>query len=64
MLRSLARQVEGAMTGIPGVVDLSMEQQTDIPTVRVRVRPEDAAATACSRAKSPQRFRRPLWGPR
>ncbi len=43
MLRSLARQVEAAMRGIAGVVDLSMEQQTDIPTVRVRVRPEDAA---------------------
>jgi Cu/Ag efflux pump CusA len=42
-LRSLARQVEVAMRGIDGVVDLSMEQQTDIPTVRVRVRPEDAA---------------------
>jgi Cu/Ag efflux pump CusA len=43
MLRSLARQVEAAMRGIDGVVDLSMEQQTDIPTVRIRVRPEDAA---------------------
>jgi CzcA family heavy metal efflux pump len=43
LLRSLARQVEGAMRGIDGVVDLSMEQQTDIPTVRVNVRPEDAA---------------------
>lgn len=43
LLRSLARQVETAMKGINGVVDLSVEQQTDIPTVRVRVRPEDAA---------------------
>jgi CzcA family heavy metal efflux pump len=42
-LRSLARQIEAAMKGINGVVDLSVEQQTDIPTVRVRVRPEDAA---------------------
>lgn len=42
-LRSLARQIETAMKGINGVVDLSVEQQTDIPTVRVRVRPEDAA---------------------
>ena len=43
MLRSLARQVEAVMRGVPGVVDLSVEQQTDIPTVRVQVRPEDAA---------------------
>ena len=43
MLRSLARRVEAEMRGIDGVVDLSMEQQTDIPTVRVVVRPEDAA---------------------
>lgn len=43
LLRSLAREVESAMKGINGVVDLSVEQQTDIPTVRVRVRPEDAA---------------------
>jgi CzcA family heavy metal efflux pump len=43
VLRTVARQVENAMRGIPGVVDLSMEQQTDIPTLRVRARPEDAA---------------------
>lgn len=43
LLRSLARQIESAMKGINGVVDLSVEQQADIPTVRVRVRPEDAA---------------------
>jgi CzcA family heavy metal efflux pump len=43
VLRSLARQVEASMRGIPGVVDLAVEQQTDIPTLRVRVRPEDAA---------------------
>jgi CzcA family heavy metal efflux pump len=42
-LRALARQIEGVMRNIPGVVDLAVEQQTDIPTVRVRVRPEDAA---------------------
>jgi CzcA family heavy metal efflux pump len=43
LLRSLARQVEAVMEGVEGVVDLSTEQQTDIPAVRVRVRPEDAA---------------------
>jgi len=43
VLRSSARQVETVMKGVPGVVDLSVEQQTDIPTVRIQVRPEDAA---------------------
>ena len=43
LLRSLARKIEAAMKGLPGVVDLSVEPQTEIPTVRVRVRPEDAA---------------------
>jgi CzcA family heavy metal efflux pump len=43
VLRGLARQIEAAMRNVPGVVDLAVEQQTDIPTVRVRVRPEDAA---------------------
>lgn len=36
-LRSLAKEVNAAMRGIPGVVDLSIEQQTDIPTVKVKV---------------------------
>ena len=43
MLRTLARQTESVMRAVPGVVDVSMEQQTDIPTVRVRVRAEEAA---------------------
>ncbi len=43
MLRALARQVEAAMEPVSGVVDLATEQQTDIPLIRVVVRPEDAA---------------------
>ena len=42
-LRTLAKQVERAMSGVPGVVDLASEQQTDIPTVSVRFR-RDALA--------------------
>lgn len=42
-LRALARQVEAAARTVPGVVDLSVEQQTDIPTVTVRF---DRAALA------------------
>jgi len=42
-LRSLARKVETAMRDVAGVVDLSTEQQTEIPTLRVRF---DRAALA------------------
>ena len=34
-LRALGTQVQQAVQGIEGLVDLSLEQQTDIPTVRV-----------------------------
>ena len=44
-LRLLAREVQAAMAGTPGVVDLSLEQQTDIPTLRIR---PDAARAARS----------------
>src|SRR5207247_830746 len=42
-LRRVAREAQGAMSGVPGVVDLSLEQQMDIPTLRIR---PDAALTA------------------
>lgn len=35
-LRRLGTQVEAAMRGVPGVVDLAREQQSDIPFLRVR----------------------------
>ncbi|OFW15978.1 MAG: hypothetical protein A3H27_12920 [Acidobacteria bacterium RIFCSPLOWO2_02_FULL_59_13] len=35
-LRDLANRVQATMQGVPGVVDLSIEQQMDIPTLRVR----------------------------
>ncbi len=42
-LRSLARQAEAVMRTVPGAVDVATEPQTDIPTLRVQVRPDDAA---------------------
>jgi CzcA family heavy metal efflux pump len=42
-LRVLARQAQTAMSGVPGVVDLALEQQTDIPTLRIRPDPSLAA---------------------
>lgn len=41
-LRKLARQVEAAMRGIPGVVDLQVEQQVLVPELRLRVKREAA----------------------
>jgi CzcA family heavy metal efflux pump len=38
-LRRLARQVQTAMSGVPGVVDLSSEQQMEIPTLSIRPDP-------------------------
>ena len=42
-LRRLAEEVRGVMENVPGVVDLSVEQQTDIPIVTMRFR-RDAIA--------------------
>jgi len=42
-LRLLARQIQTEMAGVPGVVDLSLEQQTDIPTLRIRPDPASIA---------------------
>ena len=42
-LRTLGEQVRAAISDIPGVVDLSVEQQTDIPTVSVRFNREALA---------------------
>jgi CzcA family heavy metal efflux pump len=42
-LRQLASQVQSQMSQVQGVVDLATEQQTDIPTLKVRVDPAAAA---------------------
>ena len=42
-LRQLAKAVQSQMAEVEGVVDLATEQQTDIPTVKVRVDPAAAA---------------------
>jgi len=43
VLRGLAKQVQAQMAGVRGVVDLSTEMQTEIPTLRVKVDPERAS---------------------
>lgn len=34
-LRNLARQIETTVAGVPGTVDVAMEQQADVPQIRV-----------------------------
>jgi CzcA family heavy metal efflux pump len=43
-LRSLAKQAEAAMKSIPGLVDLAVEQQTDIPQLVIRPKSTELAA--------------------
>src|SRR5687767_695915 len=43
MLRALAAQVQAEMAQVEGVVDLSTEAQTEIPTLRVKVEADAAA---------------------
>ena len=43
-LRSLARSAETAMKTVPGVVDIAIEQQTEIPQLVIRPKPTELAA--------------------
>jgi CzcA family heavy metal efflux pump len=43
-LRSLAKQSEAELKTIPGLVDLAVEQQTDIPQLIIRPKPTELAA--------------------
>ncbi|MEO8505074.1 MAG: efflux RND transporter permease subunit [Acidobacteriota bacterium] len=42
-LRRLGDASRDVMAGIPGVVDLQLEQQVDVPSVHIEFRPDDAA---------------------
>jgi CzcA family heavy metal efflux pump len=43
-LRSLARQSEAALEGVPGLVDLAVEQLTEVPQLLIRPKPTELAA--------------------
>jgi CzcA family heavy metal efflux pump len=43
-LRALAKQSEAALQSIPGLVDIAVEQQTEIPEIVVRPKPTELAA--------------------
>ena len=61
-LRVLARQIQSAMAGTPGVVDLNLEQQTDIPTLRVRPDPARVARYGLSAGEVADRIETALVG--
>ena len=42
-LRKLGDRARDAVQGVPGLVDLQLEQQVDVPSVHIQFRPEDAA---------------------
>ncbi|MBT2325036.1 efflux RND transporter permease subunit [Variovorax paradoxus] len=43
VLREKAREVEDALKGIPGLIDLHLEQQVDVPQVQIKVNLDNAA---------------------
>lgn len=61
-LRSQAQDVAELMAAIPGVVDLQIEPQVDIPQVRVTIRREEAARYALAPADVAQALETALQG--
>ncbi|MFS8065254.1 MAG: efflux RND transporter permease subunit [Byssovorax sp.] len=43
-LRTLGRQAEAAMKAVPGLVDVAVEQQTEIPEIVIQPKPTELAA--------------------
>ena len=42
-LRKLGNRARDAVQDVPGLVDLQLKQQVDVPSVQIQFRPEDAA---------------------
>ena len=62
ILRLLGHQVQTAMSGVPGAVDLSMEQQTDIPTLNIRPDPARVARYSLPAGEVSDRIETALLG--
>ena len=43
-LRQLGKQSEAALRGVPGLVDLALEQQTEIPEITIAPKPTELSA--------------------
>src|SRR6266567_2391387 len=61
-LRRLAREAQSAMAGTAGVVDLALEQQTDIPTLRIRPDPASGARFSLPAGEVTERIETVLIG--
>ena len=57
-LRDRGQDIAEMMTAVPGVVDLQIEPQVDIPQVRVTIRRREAAAMAWPPPTWPRRWKR------
>jgi CzcA family heavy metal efflux pump len=61
-LRRVGREAQAAMTGVPGVVDLALEQQTEIPTLRIKPDPALAARYGLAAGEVAERIQTVLVG--
>lgn len=61
-LRSLAQEVRDVMATIPGVVDLTVEQQTDIPILQVRFERERIARVGLRVEDVAEAVETAFWG--
>lgn len=61
-LRTKAQEIERAIAGVAGVVDLSVEKQSPIPQLRIRLRREDAAKFGLNAAEINERLETALNG--
>jgi hypothetical protein len=55
-LRDRGQAIAEVMTSVPGVVDLQIERQVDIPQIRVTIRRREAARYGLMPAKTARRF--------
>lgn len=64
VLRSLAKQIESELKGIPGTRDVAANREVMITSLPIRYRPEDLAAAGLSPASAAEQVQQALYGER